>query len=192
MAWLIAGLVLFLGSHSVQIFAPALRARLIAQWGEARWKGLYALTAFAGLALIGHGYATVHLAAPLYPLPPQWRHLAFLLIWLGFVGVVAAYWPGNHIKQAVRDPMVAGVGAWALGHLTVNATPAALILFGSFLAWAIADFISLRQRGPAKPAPAPTVMNTALVLLIGTALAAVFALWLHLRLIGVSPLSGAM
>ncbi len=84
--------------------------------------------------------------------------------------------------------MVFGVGLWALGHLLANATPAALALFGGFLMWAIVDYVSLRGRSPATVAASATVLNTLLVVTVGSILAGVFALWLHRVLIGVSPL----
>jgi uncharacterized membrane protein len=188
MAWLIAGLALFLGAHSAQIFAAGGRERLIGRLGPGPWKGLYSLVSLAGFGLIVFGYGQARGGAPLYVLPPVVHDVTFVLVWLGFVCVVAAYWPGNHVKLWLRDPMVVGVGLWALGHLLAKATPAALALFGAFLVWAIADFISLRRR-PATRAPAPAkAMNTLLVVIVGSILAGVFALWLHRWLIGVSPL----
>jgi uncharacterized membrane protein len=190
MAWLIAGLALFLGAHSAQIFASGGREAAIARLGAGPWKGLYSLVSLAGFGLIIFGYGQARGGAPLYALPPALIHLTFLLVWLGFIGVVAAYWPRNHIQRWVGDPMVFGVGLWALGHLLANATPAALALFGAFLVWAVADYVSLRGRARAAatgPAPA-SALNTGLVILIGSALTAVFAIWLHKLLIGVSPL----
>ncbi|KUR80201.1 NnrU family protein [Novosphingobium sp. FSW06-99] len=188
MNWLIAGLVLFLGAHSVRIFAPNWRAGVIARLGDGAWKGLYTLASLAGFALIIHGYGIARGGAPLYAAPPGLVHATFGLVFLAFILIVAAYWPANHIKHAVRDPMVAGVGLWAVGHLLVNATPAALALFGSFLVWAVVDFLSLRRRG-SSPGAAPRAINTVLVVITGAVLAAVFAHWLHLWLIGVSPLA---
>jgi uncharacterized membrane protein len=186
MVWLIAGLVLFFASHSVRIFADGWRSAFIAQRGEGAWKGLYSVIALAGLVMVGHGYGQVH-GAPLYTLPPHLAHLTFALVWLGFILVVAGNWPGNHIQHLVGHPMVAGVGLWALGHLLVNATPQALALFGTFLAWAVVDFVSLRSRPPTKPALTPKTINTVLVVVTGTLLGGVFAHVLHVWLIGVSP-----
>jgi uncharacterized membrane protein len=87
--------------------------------------------------------------------------------------------------------MVAGVGLWALGHLLVKTTPAALALFGAFLVWALIDYVSLRARAAAAP-PAPnkaSVLQTLLALVAGSALWAVFALFLHKWMIGVSPIA---
>ena len=189
MAWLILGLALFLGAHSVQIFTGGLREALIRRLGAAPWKGLYSLVSLLGFGLIIFGYGQARGGAPLYTLPPGLVHVTFVLVWLGFIGVVAAYWPANHVKLWLRDPMVFGVGSWALGHLLANATPAALVLFGAFLVWAIADYVSLRARSAGAPAVTAKVQNTVLVFIVGSILAGAFALWLHRPLIGVSPFS---
>jgi uncharacterized membrane protein len=187
MPWLIAGLALFLGVHSVQIFAANWREGLIARMGAGPWKGLYSLISLAGFGLIVFGYGQARGGAPLYELPDL-RNLGLALVWLGFIGVVAAYWPGNHIKRWLGDPMVFGVGLWALGHLLATATPAALALFGAFLVWAVADYASLRRRSAgAAPSPGKT-MNTVLVLITGSILTGAFLFWLHGPLIGTAPL----
>lgn len=191
MAWLIAGLALFLGAHSAQIFAGGWRAAVIRRLGPGPWKGLYSLVSLAGFCLICFGYSQVRTAAPLYVLPPALKHLAFALVALGFICNVAANWRANHIKLWLGDPMVFGVGLWALGHLLVKATPAALILFGAFLIWSIADYASLRRRSAMNSttdAPLAKVQNTVGVVIVGLILTGVFALWLHRWLIGVSPL----
>ena len=189
MVWLILGLALFLGAHSAQIFAGGLREGLVRRLGPGPWKGLYSLVSLAGFGLIIFGYGQARGGAALYDLAPALTHLTFALVWLGFICIVAAYWPGNHIKRLLGDPMVFGVGLWAGGHLLANASPAALALFGAFLVWAIADYISLRGRARTSIAAAPParLVNTILVVVVGTVLAGVFALWLHRPLIGVSP-----
>ena len=69
-----------------------------------------------------------------------------------------------------------------------NAGPAALVLFGAFLVWAIVDYLSLRSRSVDAEAAPARAANTVGVLVLGTVLAGVFAMWLHLWLIGVAPL----
>jgi uncharacterized membrane protein len=190
MALLILGLVLFLGAHSARIFADGWRAGVIARLGPGPWKGLYALASLAGFVLIIVGYGQARGGAPLIAPVAALRPVAMALIVAGFIGVTAAYWPGNHVKTLLRDPMVIGVGLWALGHLLVRTTPAALVLFGAFLVWTVADLVSLRARATTAPAPvAPAkALNTVLVVIVGAAVAAAFALWLHRPLIGVAPL----
>jgi len=187
---LLLGLFLFLGAHSVRIYGDGLRAGFIARSGEGAWKGLYALVSLAGLGLIIYGYGQARYAPALYPLPAGLAHLTFVLVPLAFICVIAAYWPANHIKAFLGDPMVAGVGLWALGHLLVKATPAAVLLFGAFLVWAAADYLSLRRRraGAPPPGPKPRALNTILVIVSGVAAGGIFAMALHKLLIGVAPM----
>lgn len=189
MVFLVLGLLLFLGVHSVRIFADGWRTRLIAHRGAGPWKGLYTLISLIGFVLIVYGYAQARGGAPVLPTIPALRGVTPALVTLGFILVVAAYWPRNHLRNLVGDPMVVGVGLWAVGHLLVKTTPAALVLFGAFLVWAVIDYVSLRSRARAAPAPsAPaSALNTVLVVVVGALAAAVFALWLHKPLIGVAP-----
>ena len=48
MAYLILGLVLFLGVHSVRIVAEGWRTRTLARLGEGTYKGIYTAALFAG------------------------------------------------------------------------------------------------------------------------------------------------
>jgi uncharacterized membrane protein len=187
MTLLLIGLVLFLGAHSAQIFASGLRAKAIARLGAGPWKGLYTLVSVAGFVLILKGYAEARSAAALWPAPAGAVHATAALVLAGFILNVAAYWPANHIKAAVKDPMVLGVLCWAAGHLLVKSSPPALALFGGFLAWAALDFVSLRRR-PAPPAGPPAkLINTIGVLALGSGLFALFAFWLHGLWLGVHP-----
>ena len=190
MTLLILGLALFLGVHSVRVVADPWRAGFIARRGPGPWKGLYALLSAVGFVLIIVGYGAARGGTPLLVAGAGVRGLTYLLVWLGFVCVTAAYWPRNHIKRALGDPMVVGVGLWALGHLLVRTTPAGLALFGAFLLWAVVDYVSLRGRARAEGAsvPAPSILNTVLTVVVGTIGWAVFAMLLHRLLIGVSPM----
>jgi len=191
MVLLIIGLAVFLGAHSVQIFAPGLRAAFIAKRGAGPWKGLYAALSGVGFVLLIKGYADARAAPALWTRPEGAEPITAVLVLLGFILITAAYWPRNHIKAAVRDPMVLGVGCWALGHLVSKSSPPALALFGAFLVWAVLDFISLRLRpapagGPSAGGP-PSLINTAGVVVFGAALGIAFAVWGHPLLIGVRP-----
>ena len=196
MAWLILGLVLFLGVHSVAIASPSGRDRLVAHWGENAFKGLYSLASFAGLALIVWGYGVAReTPVLLYALPGGFRHLAALLMLPVFVLLLAAYLPGR-IKTAAKHPMLLAVKLWALAHLLAQSvtggTLADVLLFGGFLAWAVADRISLKRRalaGALRAVPAlPTSgANDAIAVMGGLALYALFVFWAHAWLFGVRP-----
>ncbi|MBI5899049.1 MAG: NnrU family protein [Rhodocyclales bacterium] len=190
MITLILGLLLFLGVHSVRIVADPWRSTQISRIGEMRWKGLFSLASAAGLALIIWGYGQAR-GAPvaLWPSPTWTRHAAALLTMPAFILLVAAYLPGSHIKARIGHPMVAGVKLWALAHLLANGNLADLVLFGAFLAWAIADFVSARRRDRIVGRTYPVCCWTrdATVLSVGLLIWMLFALWGHAWLIGVMP-----
>lgn len=190
MTLLIAGLVLFVATHSVRIFANDWRSARIASLGLRPWKGLYSVVSIIGFVLIVIGYGAARSVPVVLYNPPTWaRHVAALLTVPAFILVAAAYVPGTRIKRAVGHPMVAGVKIWAFAHLLANGTLADVVLFGSFLAWAIVDYIALRRRDRA----AGTVYvvgpgsRDAIAVVVGLAAWAIFALWLHGLLIGVRP-----
>lgn len=191
MEMLVMGLILFLGLHSVRIFAPNWREQTVAMLGEKGYKGLYTLGSLLGLGLIIWGYSVARQTPVVIWSPPVgMRHLASLLTLGTFVLLVAAYVPGNHLKAKVGHPMVAGVKLWALAHLLANGNLADVALFGGFLVWAIVDFASLRRRDRAagRPAMVGTVRGTGLTVVLGVATWALFAFALHAPLIGVRPI----
>ncbi len=190
MTWLILGLALFLGVHSVRIVADGWRAATLARVGEGVWKGLYALASLAGFALIVWGYDEARMAPVDLWFPPLWtRHLAALLTLPAFVLLVAAYVPGNHLKAALGHPMLAGTKLWALAHLASNGRLADLLLFGGFLVWSALCFRAARRRDRAAglARPAASGARTALAIAAGVIAWAAFALYLHGALIGVRP-----
>lgn len=186
---LIAGLVVFLGVHSVGLFAPSRRQRTIARIGPLAWKGLYTVVAVVGLALIIYGYGQARLSPLWIWTPPVWtRHLAALLTLPAFVLLVATYLPGSHIKARVGHPMLLGVKFWAIAHLLANGTLADVLLFGSFLVWAVALFVVLRRRDRAAGvARTGRTSRDAVVTALGLVAWVAFAVWLHELIIGVAP-----
>jgi uncharacterized membrane protein len=143
---LVLGLVLFLGSHS---FVPHrdLRALVVARLGEGGYKLLFSLPSAIGLILIIYGfrlYRGSHLISVWYP-PAVMRHVAAALMWPAIVCVAAAYVPGG-IKKTLKHPMLVGVKLWALAHLLANGDLGGILLFGSFLVWAVYDRITLKRR----------------------------------------------
>jgi uncharacterized membrane protein len=192
MTVLILGLLIFLGAHSVRMVAEPWRAAQIARLGQNGWKGLFALVSAIGLVLVVWGYGMARGHPIVLWTPPTWaRHVAALLTVPAFILLAAAYVPGNRIKAVLGHPMVAGVKIWALAHLLANGTLAAVVLFGAFLIWAIADFASARRRDRAAGTtyPAGTLARDVVVFVIGLASWALFAFLLHGWLIGMRPFS---
>ncbi|MEO8508418.1 MAG: NnrU family protein [Betaproteobacteria bacterium] len=187
---LVAGLLLFLGAHSVRIVADDWRSARIASIGEMKWKGLYSLVALAGFALIVWGYGQARLDPLVVWSPPLWtRHAASLLVLPAFVLIAAGNMRGTRIKASLGHPMVLGTKLWAFGHLLANGMLADVVLFGSFLAWAIVDYVSARRRDRAAGTvyPAGTLARDALAVTIGVVAWVIFGFWLHGPLIGVRP-----
>lgn len=192
MTWLVLGLVIFLGVHSVRIVADGWRTSMRERLGEPAWKGLYTLLSIAGFSLIVWGFGQTRLQPEVLWVPPvAMRHVAALLVLIAFIFLAAAYVPGNAIKARLHHPMILGVKVWALAHLLANGKLADVVLFGAFLVWAILDFRSARQRDRAAGTryPSGNAMGTALTVIIGIVAWAAFAFWGHQALIGVAPLA---
>lgn len=190
MAVLILGLVLFLGVHSVRIVADDWRSATRARIGENAWKGLYSVLSLVGFVLICWGYSLARQQPTVLWASPVWtRHLAALLTLPAFVLIAASQLPGNSIRARLRHPMVLGVKLWAAAHLLANNTLADLLLFGSFLLWAVLDFRSSRQRDRAQNIvyPPGRLMPTLGAVALGLGTWALFAFWAHGVLIGVHP-----
>lgn len=191
MTCLIIGLVLFLGAHSIRMVADAWRTQAIASWGEKPFKGVYTLIALVGFYAMVTGYAEARLqTVALWTPPIATRHISVLLMLLASVLMAAAYVPRNHLKLRMGHPMVLSVKVWALAHLLANGNLADVVLFGSFLLWSVFNFKAARARDRAA-APLQTNAKTSatlLTLLIGVAIWALFAFYLHAQWVGVSPL----
>ena len=191
MLYLVLGLVLFLGVHSVRIVADGWRTQTLARMGEMPWKGLYSLVSAVGLALIIWGYGLARQQPVVLWVPPiGMRHAAALLTLIAFVLLAATYVPRNAIKARLHHPMVLGVKVWALAHLLSNGTVADVLLFGGFLLWAVLSFRAARQRDLAQNtvyAPG-TAAGTVAAVVVGAVAWVAFAFWAHAWLIGVAPM----
>ena len=191
MGYLVLGLVLFLGVHSVRIVADDWRKQTLARMGEMPWKGLYSLVSAVGLALIVWGYGLARQQPVVLWVPPiGMRHAAALLTLIAFVLLAATYVPRNALKARLHHPMVLGVKVWALAHLLSNGNLADVLLFGSFLLWAVLSFRAARQRDRAQGTvyAAGSAAGTAAAVVVGAVAWAGFAFWGHAWLIGVAPL----
>jgi len=144
MATLIAGLVVFLGVHLLPAL-PAFRSDLVGRAGERRYKGLFSLVSFAGLALIIAGYAMADRGAQLFAPQPWAISIAPYAMPVAFALFAAANMPG-HLRQTLKHPMLIGLLIWATVHLFANGDLRGTVLFGAFLAYAIVDLMSAIRR----------------------------------------------
>src|SRR6185369_4913013 len=92
MSILIAGLILFLGMHSVRMAADGWRTARLATWGERGWKGLYTLVSLVGFALIIWGFGLARMQTIQLWSPPAWtKPVASVLVLIADVVLFGAF-----------------------------------------------------------------------------------------------------
>jgi uncharacterized membrane protein len=190
---MVIGLVLFFAIHLVPANVE-LKNGLVARFGGNGYKIIFSVVSLIGLALIVLGFYKLQLHPGKNPqlwVPPMWtRHLALALMLPAMIALVATYVP-SHIHVILKHPMLVAIKTWALAHLLANGDLASLVLFGSFLAFAVYDRISVKRRGDLGPLGKGSGpwFNDVIVVVLGTALYAAIVLYLHELVIGVSPLA---
>lgn len=190
MSWLIVGLILFFGIHTVSIVSDAWRNCMVEKIGLMPWKGIYSLISVIGLYLIIQGYSVAHQNALTIYQPASWlKHFAMILLLPIFPLLLAAYIRGR-IATTVKHPMLLATILWSASHLLVNGQLTDLLLFGTCLIWAIFDLYSLCGRSQ-RPLPgAPTSrFNDFIAVGFGLALHYSMIIWGHTAITGVPLIS---
>jgi uncharacterized membrane protein len=183
----ILGLVIFLGAH-VFVTMRDRRAVLVSRIGEWPYRGLFSLVSIAGILLIAYGFAAYRAAGMITVWsPPAWtRHIVVALMWPASILVAAAYIPGN-IKRVLKHPLLVAVKTWAFAHLCANGDLGGIILFGSVLAWAVYDRITLKHRTDpgAPPIPIGGTRNDIIAIVVGTIIYLALGFVFHPIVVGV-------
>jgi uncharacterized membrane protein len=191
MTILILGIVLFLGVHVFSTLRGP-RAALLEKYGPQTYKAAYSAVAGLGLVLIIWGFSRYR-AEGLIPVwtPPGWtRHLAMPLVWFAFVAIASRRAPPSRIRGWLRHPTLVAIKSWAAAHLLVNGDLGGMILFGSFLSFAVYDRIAVKRRGDLGAGRLDAfTKGDAIALGAGTAIFALI-LFLHPWLFGVAVLRG--
>ena len=160
---------------------PSLKAKLKARVGERAYGPLFGIASLAGIAIIVLGWRAsdfVHVYDP-----PEWgRHANFLLTLIAFICLGIFIFRGR-LRQKLRFPMAFAAIFWATGHLLANGDMASVILFGGFLAYAVAHIVIGVMNG-VRPSPEVRDGHDLLSVVMGIALYGVMA-QLHGALIGV-------
>jgi uncharacterized membrane protein len=198
LAVMVLGLALFLGVHTW----PAqreLRARAVAAMGEGVYKLVFSLVSLLGIVLIAWGFAHYRASGMIDvwegSVSPKTlgvlKHITIALMLPAVILFVASYLRGR-IYTALKHPMLAGVKLWAAAHLLANGDLGSIILFGSFLGWAVFDRISLKRRSDAGGPPIPVGGwgNDAIAVAVGLVAYLALAFAFHPVVIGV-PVVGA-
>lgn len=191
MAILVLGIIIFLGLHLIRVVAPGFRAGVIESRGKGTWMGIYAVLSLIGLCLIIYGFGQARgETGMLYDPPVYLRHIALLLMLIAFIFAAVGFLPAGRIAVAVKHPQILAIKIWALAHLLANGETSSVLLFGSFLAWAVILRISLKRRERAGERVLPVFKSSAndvLGVIIGIAAYVLFVWKLHEWLIGVAP-----
>ena len=188
MLLLIIGLVVFLGVHSVRILAPDWRDAQREKLGEGPWKGLFSLISLAGVVLLVWSYARAWPVAPVLYEPPAWmKHITLALMLPAMIALMVSVLPPGRLRPALKHPLLVATKIWAFAHLLANGDLASVLLFGSFLGWAVLDRIAAGRRGEKVPAPGRVRWDIAAVA-SGTLLYLLFMWKLHAWLFGAAPI----
>jgi len=182
MRLLFVGLALFLGIHLVPAL-PSVRAAVVAQYGERRYKGVFALVSAIGLVLIVVGYMVADERTRAFAPFPAARAIAPYAMTISFILFAAANMRG-HLRQIVRHPMLLGLAIWATVHLLANGDRVGTLLFGAFLAFAAVDFASATRRGAVKEF-VPQWKHD-IIAVVGGTVVALLVMTLHRVLFGVA------
>ncbi len=187
LAIFILGLVVFFASH-LFVTARKKRAALIEWVGQGGYRVLFSLVSLAGLALIVSGFALYRAGewVQLWSPPAFMRHVTVGLMLISVVLIIAAFIP-SHIKKWAKHPMLAGIKVWAFAHLLVNGDLGSVLLFGSFLAWAVYARIAAKRRSDLGPQMAPAGWtNDIIVVAIGVVVYLLLGFYFHPYVIGVN------
>jgi uncharacterized membrane protein len=107
-------------------------------------------------------------------------------MWFAFIALAAMGPKPSRIKGWLRHPMLVAVKIWALAHLLANGDLGGMILFGSFLAWAVVDRISVKRRGLVGADRQPGFTCSDAIIVIAGTVAYVVMMFAHPWVIGVA------
>ncbi len=187
MIYLVLGLVVFIGIHSIRIVAPGWRENTIESVGENAWKAIYSVVSLVSFVLLIFGYSVANPeAAQIYTPISELYHVVLLLMAIALVLMMASNLGPGYIKQKFKHPFLLATILWTISHLWMNGDSASLVLFGSFLVWAVIDLYSALQR-PKTEMPAPILRNDIIAVVVGLGLYGLFIWVLHEALFGVAP-----
>ncbi len=185
MELLTLGAAIWAAVHLIPAALPGLRRQLTGALGEGPYKGLFALTVAAGLALIIWGWRSV--APEFVYAPPSFGRTAANVLMVPAVVLFIASNLKTNLKRLVRHPQLLGVALWAVAHLLANGEQRSVVLFGALGLWAILMIVLLNRRdGPwQKPEIVPWRSDAQAIVAGVVAFAILFAL--HPMVIGVAP-----
>ncbi len=188
----LAGLFIFFVTHVYSAFRSREAGRdMREKIGFGPYMAIYSLAALVGLVLMIKGFGATTPSEILYVAPSWGRHANMALMLLAMISLVATYVPTGYIKKTLKHPMLVAVKLWAFGHLLANGELNSVLLFGSFLAYAVLARIAAKRRGDNRPAPdvKPDLFGDMIAIVVGAGVYAALVYWLHPVLFGVPVLA---
>jgi uncharacterized membrane protein len=183
------GLLVFFGGHSISLLALGWRDRMANRLGVRAWQGAYSILALLGFYLLVTGYGAARPTATVLYTPPPWLHYVAAVLLLPVFTLALASVLRGRIQARAGHPLLLATMFWAVAHLLTNGSAADVLLFGAFLAWAVAVRVSLARRPARRMIALPASMvNDVIAVVGGLALYAAFIFWLHARWFGVPVL----
>lgn len=164
MAFLVFGLVLFITIHLLPTFSRQ-RKLLIGHLGHVPYLALFSVISSIAFLLIIYGYTQAD-RITLWQALPFSRFLSLALMPLVFILIIAAYLK-THMRAKLKHPMLIGTAIWATVHLTANGSVPSSLLFGCFLAYAIADMIMAKPRPNLIPSGSPSIIYDLIAVSLG-------------------------
>ncbi len=189
MFFFVFALLLFLITHSIRIVAPGWREAMIDKIGQAAWRGIYSVVSITTLGLLIYTFAASRSVTPVLYSPPVWfAHVTLLLMLIAVILLMVSILPAGRLAVWTKHPMLASVKVWALAHLLANGEANSVLLFSGFLIWAVTARISAKRQ-KVEPRSFKSIKWDVIAVVSGAAFYAVFVMFLHEILIGVSPLA---
>jgi uncharacterized membrane protein len=188
-AILILGLAIFFAVHLAPIARPDIRAQWVGRLGEIGWKVAYSIASVVGFVLIVQGYRLAGQSPAFLWFSPGWTTHANNTLMIAALGVYLAGPFKGTVARFIRHPQLTGVKIWALAHLLANGALHQILLFGGFLAWAVASVVLINKRDGARVRPGPAARNRDLAH-AGVTVAAFLIVALVHNWLGVYPFPG--
>jgi uncharacterized membrane protein len=153
---LILAAIFFAGIH-LGIAGTTLRDRALGALGLGGYRALFSIASLLGIIWLATAYKHAPYIAT-WGVPQWWKPIAIILMLPAFLLAVMGLRTPNPtavgmeglaarspegIVRVTRDPLLIGIGLWALVHLVANGDVASFIFFGALAVTALAGTVSI-------------------------------------------------
>ena len=161
-----SGIILFFGVHLIPLNTN-LKGLLKTRLGEGPYLGLFSLVSLLGILLIILGYESN--SNLIYSINGIFFQYSKYIMFISFSTLIAANFP-TYIKTTTKHPMSLGIAIWSILHLLTNSDIKSVILFGSFLTYAVISVLIAELRNTEVEKSSPKIIFDALSIILGAIL----------------------